>query len=139
MKFNKLIPELSVSDFERSLDFYTRIIGFKVEYGRDKPRFALLSFQGSQIMIEEASKKWSTGKLEYPFGRGINFQVEVKDAGAIAQKLRDSNYPLMEGIQENWYRKDDVLLGNREFLLKDPDGYLLRFSQDIGTRPAGKK
>ena len=31
MKFNPLIPELSVSNFEKSLEFYRDILGFKVE------------------------------------------------------------------------------------------------------------
>ncbi len=30
-----------------------------------------------KVMIEEVSNQWSTGKLEHPFGRGINFQIEV--------------------------------------------------------------
>jgi len=120
------------------MEFYTKIIGFKIEYIREKPRFVLLSFQGSQIMIEEINKKWSTGDLEYPFGRGINFQIEVNDANDVVEKLKNHNYPMMINIQENWYRKGNILLGNREFLVKDPDGYLLRFSQDIGTKPIPK-
>jgi len=36
--------------------------------------------------------------------------------------------------KENWYRKGDILLGSREFLVMDPDGYLLRFTQNIGTK-----
>jgi len=26
------------------------------------------------------------------------------------------------------------LLGNKEFLIQDPDGYLLRFSEDLGEK-----
>ena len=78
MKFNKLIPELSVTNFEKSLNFYTEIIGFKIEYKRNESKFAMISFQGSQIMIEEKNNHWNTGKLERPFGRGINFQIEVE-------------------------------------------------------------
>ena len=37
-------------------------------------------------------------------------------------------------IEENWYRQDDKLLGNKEFLVQDPDGYLIRFSQDLGEK-----
>ena len=55
MKFNKLIPELSVTNFEKSLEFYTKILGFKIEYKRDESKFAMISFQGSQIMIEEVN------------------------------------------------------------------------------------
>ena len=39
-------------------------------------------------------------------------------------------------MEENWYRKDDILLGCKEFLVQDPDGYLLRISEDLGQRPA---
>jgi len=49
--------------------------------------------------------------------------------------LQKHNYPIKMMPKENWYRKDDMLLGNKEMLVMDPDGYLLRFSQDIGTRP----
>lgn len=39
-------------------------------------------------------------------------------------------------IEENWYRQDDKLLGNKEFLIQDPDGYLLRFYKDLGEKEA---
>jgi catechol 2,3-dioxygenase-like lactoylglutathione lyase family enzyme len=132
MKFNKLIPELSVSDFEKSLEFYTKILGFKVEYTREK--FAFLSLQRSQIMIEEINNHWKTGELEYPFGRGINFQIEIKDINPILQSLKKNKHALFKNPQDKWYRKANKLLGCREFLVQDPDGYLLRFSQDIGTK-----
>lgn len=32
-------------------------------------------------------------------------------------------------------RSDDVEIGVRQFLVQDPDGYLLRFSEWIGDRP----
>lgn len=76
MKFNSLIPELYVSDFNKSLNFYTAI-GFKIEYKREKPKFAFLSYQGSQIMIQEYEPEWVKGKLEYPYGRGINLQIHT--------------------------------------------------------------
>ena len=57
MKFSPLIPELYVSDYNKSLNFYTAL-GFKVEYKREKPKFAFLSYQGSQIMIQEYEPEW---------------------------------------------------------------------------------
>ncbi len=136
MNFNKIIPELSVSDIRKSLEFYKKILGFKIEYERKENGFVFISFQGSQIMLEQANGKWSTGKLEYPFGRGINFQIEVDDIKPIVDSLKKHKYPIKAMPKENWYRKDDTLLGNREFLVMDPDGYLLRFSQDLGTKKA---
>ena len=136
MKFNKLIPELSVSDFDKSLKFYTEVLRFKVEYKRDN--FAFLSLQGSQIMIEklnsDETSEWFTGKLEYPLGRGINFQIEVDDIQVILDSLNKNNHSIKMQPKENWYQKDDILLGNKEFLVMDLDGYLLRFAQDMGEK-----
>ncbi len=135
MEFNKLIPELSVSDFDRSIRFYVDVIGFRIEYQRKDPNFALLSLQGSQIMIQEMGKKWLTGELEYPFGRGVNFQIEVDDIDPVLESLKKHDYPIMAEPQENWYRKGNMLLGNMEFLVKDPNGYLLRFARFMGEKP----
>ncbi len=44
--------------------------------------------------------------------------------------------PTFLPLEEKWYRRDEVALGVRQFIVQDPDGYLLRLSQDIGTRPA---
>ncbi len=134
MKFNKLIPELSVSNFEDSIKFYTKIIGFKIEYQRINSKFAMLSFQGSQIMIEEINNNWKTAKLEKPFGRGINFQIEVDKIAPILKNLKNNNYPIFLNVGENWYQKDNELFGNKEFLVQDLDGYLLRFFEDLGTK-----
>jgi len=135
MNFNKLIPELSVSNFKKSIEFYTKILGFKIEYERNESKFAFLSFQGSQIMIQQANKTWNTAKLEYPFGRGINFQIETESVELLLNSLKKNKYPIFVDVKENWYRQNNKLVGNKEFLIKDPDGYLLRFAQDIGIKP----
>ena len=133
MRFNKLIPELSVSDFEKSRDFYTRVLGFKEEYSRKN--FVFLSLEKSQIMIDKINNSWKTGKMEYPFGRGINLQIEVKNINKIISALKKEKHPLFRKPETNWYRKGNSLLGCREFLVQDPDGYLLRFSEDAGSKP----
>lgn len=132
--FNALTPELSVSNFVESLKFYCDILGFKIEYQRKESKFALISLEGSQLMIEEINDNWNVGKMEKPFGRGINFQIEVKQIQPILESLVKNNYSLFRDVMENWYRQDNKLLGNREFLVQDPDGYLLRFSEDLGEK-----
>ena len=135
MQFNPLIPELSVSDFEKSLSFYTSILGFHIEYQRPERQFAFISYQACQVMIEQENPTWKTGPLEYPYGRGINFQIEVDKIDPLLQSLQQHGYPLFIEPKESWYRKDETLLGMREFLVMDPDGYVLRFSQYLGEKP----
>ena len=80
MKFNKLIPELTVFDINETKDFYINILGFKLEYERVDENFVFLSFEDSQFMFEEIHEEgWNIGELTYPLGRGINFSIEVKD------------------------------------------------------------
>ena len=64
---------------EESKKFYIDILGFKLEYERLDNKFAFLSLGDIQIMIEEVNGNWNTGELDYPFGRGINFQMEVSN------------------------------------------------------------
>jgi len=135
MKFNTLIPEFSVTDLNRTLDFYTKILGFTIEYRRDDSHFAFLSWNaGQQIMIEQINGNWQTGEMEYPFGRGINFQFEVRSVNELLDLLKKHDYPVFVEPEENWYRVKNNEWGSLEFLIKDPDGYLLRFSEDLGFR-----
>ncbi len=138
MKENPLIPELICSDFEVSKKFYTELLGFKILYERPDEGFAMLGFEGAQLMIDlyrpENKRSWVTGKLEKPYGRGINFQIETCDVDGLYKKLCDLCVPRFLAIEEKWYRANDQELGNRQFLVQDPDGYLLRFFQDLGSR-----
>ena len=87
-------------------------------------------------MIQEISDndKWDVAPLSYPFGNGINFQLEVENISKIYDSLKKNNYKIAYEVEENWYRQGDKLLGNKEFLVQDPDGYLLRFSEDLGEK-----
>jgi catechol 2,3-dioxygenase-like lactoylglutathione lyase family enzyme len=130
MKFNPLIPELYVSHFNKSLTFYTAL-GFKIEYEREKPKFAFLSYQGSQLMIQEYEPEWVKGKLEYPYGRGMNLQIHTSNINSVYQSLLNMNYHIHNKIEKNSYKVKEKIIISKELIIMDPDGYLLRFSQDI--------
>lgn len=133
---NTLIPELLVSDFEKSLHFYKNVLGFKVDYDRPENKFAMLSYEGSNLMIDERNGVWETDELKYPFGRGINIQIATSEIESLLTALQVSDIKLYQEVKDSWYRKGAIEVGRREFLIQDPDGYLLRFSQDIGERNA---
>ena len=131
MQFNRLLPELSVTDINRTKAFYIDLLGFKLEYERPENKFMFLSFEGSQFMFEEIhTDGWNTAELEYPLGRGINFSVETDNIDVIYQKLLDAEYPLFRPMMTSRYRMNDEWLQQKQFLVQDPDGYLLRFNQE---------
>lgn len=135
--FNSLVPELYVADYEKSYHFYVDVLGFTFWYGRENPRFSVLTYGDAQIMIQqEEPSDWHTGALEYPYGRGINFQIRTKDIEGLVARLEEHNYPIRRGIKESWRHViGDVLIGEKEIHVLDPDGYFLRFSQKIGQKP----
>ena len=140
MKSNSLVPELSITDFQKTLRFYTEILGFKIEYQREEEGFAYLSLGESQIMVDQIglTRTWRTGEFEHPLGRGINLQIEVPDIESLLIRLKKNGVDLFMEPEEKWYRKDEVEVGNKQFLVQDPDGYLLRFFEDLGTRALKK-
>ena len=131
MQFNRLLPELSVTDINRTKAFYIDLLGFKLEYERPENKFIFLSFEDSQFMFEQIHLDgWNTAVLEYPLGRGVNFSIETDNIDAIYQKLLDADYPLFRPMMTSQYRMNDEWLQQKQFLVQDPDGYLLRFNQE---------
>jgi len=52
----------------------------------------------------------------------------------IIASLKKNKRPLFIQPHKKWYRSDKKLLGNRQFLVQDPDGYLLRFFENLGIK-----
>ena len=127
MQFNRLIPELSVTHIEKSLAFY-KMLGFHVKYERKEDKFAFIELDGNQLMIEERNDHWNTGIMEYPFGRGINISMTVDDIDAMYQALKEKNVVFFLELEVHFYKVKDKVYNDKEFLVQDPDGYLLRFN-----------
>ena len=136
VKWNQMIPEFDVINLKETLHFYIDLIGFELMYERREDKFAFIQLENIQIMLQELCEdnKWETGKLEYPFGRGVNFQLDVKNIEQIYTRLKNNNYDIFVDMEEHWYRKDSLMLGCKEFLVKDPNGFLLRFSEDLESK-----
>lgn len=136
---SKLVPELTVTDLQKSLAFWVTQLGFHVAYARPEQGFAYLDMDGAQIMLEQCNPEdqWVTGTLELPLGRGINFQIDVTGVEPILKRLQHSGWPLFEACADAWYRAGDKEVGQRQFLIQDPDGYLLRLAESLGERPLG--
>lgn len=129
MKFNKMIPELTVTDINKSKEFYTKVLGFKVEYERPEDKFAFLSLGEAQLMLDEINDNWNVGELKYPFGNGINFQIDIEDIEGFVSNVKTQNVPLFKDIFISSYQCGDICYEEKEVLIQDLDGYLLRISQ----------
>jgi len=128
-----LVPELYCTDLKASLDFYVSKLGFTISYERPEDHFAYLEYQGAELMLDQIgeSRDWLTGEMEPPFGRGINLQIQAKDVKGLYQKVLDTGLKPFLELEEVSYRVGEEEQAVRQFLIQDPDGYLLRFQQDI--------
>jgi catechol 2,3-dioxygenase-like lactoylglutathione lyase family enzyme len=132
------IPELDVSDLDRSLAFYVGVIGFAVMFDRPEERFAFLTLEGVHLMLEEAAgpgRRFRMAPLEHPYGRGVNFMIEVAEIEQLHSRVQAEGFTIVIPLEERWYRQNEVEYGRKQFVVADPDGYLLRFSTSLGQRP----
>jgi len=142
-----LVPELDVTDLDSSLRFYVEVVGFSVVFERLPERFTYLAREGAELMLQEAAgpgRRFRTGALERPFGRGVNLQIAVSDVDAVFESILRSGVEPVVPVEDRWYDVEvgspagrwstggPMRAGNRQFVVADPDGYLLRFFTSLG-------
>jgi len=129
-----MVPELTVTDAAASLRFWVGLCGFEVVYDRPDEGFAYLRYGESEVMIDQLGlgRDWVTGPLERPLGRGVNFTVQVESLDPVLARIVEAEWPLFLAPESKEYRAGGSSVTVRQFLLQDPDGYLVRFSERVG-------
>ena len=128
-----LVPELACRDAVASMEFYTKILGFKILYERSEHKFYYLEREGLEIMLDELSEEsWITGDMKPPFGRGMHFQMMITGLDKLYKNCLANHIPMFNDMEEAWYRAGDTYVGQKQFVIQDPDGFLLRFAEDFG-------
>ena len=133
-----LVPELVVTDVARSLAFWRDLVGFDILYDRPEEGFAYLGLDGAELMLDQhnpAGRSWLNGPFRTPLGNGINLQVAIRDVAPVLDRLERAGWPLVMAVEDAWYRRGEQEVGQRQFVVADPDGYVLRLAQPLGLRP----
>ncbi|MEH3035684.1 MAG: VOC family protein [Sphingomonas adhaesiva] len=134
-----LVPEIDVTDFAASVTIYRTVFGFRVMAERPEEAFANLALGAAHLMLQQSNgpgRRFRTAPLERPHGRGVNFQLRMAGVTGCHDRSRGAGLAIVVPLEDRWYRQGDIERGNRRFVVADPDGYLLRFYEDIGVRPA---
>ena len=131
----KIVPELYVQSIDDNLAFFVDILGFNIKYQRKEEQFVYLTREGLDLMLEGVegnSRKWLAGKLETPFGRGINFQWDVTGIEMLYSKVQSKCNDLIFLPKETKsYQVNDRHVTQLQFIVRSPDGYLFRFCEDV--------
>lgn len=117
----KIDPIIAVADVEASSVWYGQIFGFRRAHGGDK--FAVLVGENNEIFL--CLHKW--GEHHHPTmtnsaitpGNGLILYFRTDDLDLIRQKAGEIGAIIEEDIHLNTNSL------NKEFSLRDPDGYYL--------------
>ncbi|MGF1447367.1 MAG: hypothetical protein ACFBRM_14375 [Pikeienuella sp.] len=137
----RLVPELCVTDFAMSLEVYTQVYGFSRAYERQG--FALLELGPVAVMLEQLqADSWLLAPADWPLGRGMNLEIPVPALDPLLTRASARGMTPFWEPETVWYRAGPIYLGQYQAIFADPDGYLLRFAEDLGaatTPPEGAR
>ena len=64
----------------------------------------------------------------------MHFQIMVEDVQGLYDNFKNNSYPIFIDMEEKWYRVNNEEKGHKQFRVQDPDGYQIRFCQNLGIR-----
>lgn len=140
MKFRKMTPTLSVKDITKTVNYYQNILGFQLEIlvsadthtmeyillETEEYLYAMLHRDDFYIMfLKESSFKENITALENSdIGASVLFYIEVEKIDELYTTFQDSPIEIVKELTTTWY-------GMREFYIKDCNGYVLSFAEQV--------
>lgn len=124
---------LTVKNVARSVDFYTKKLGFDCEWNA-VPAFAMLRFGGPKgmtigLLAWAEAKKEGVAPVSAKHNRGIHVELTTDDLDALYKELKAKGVKFhVPPHDEPWERSATAF---------DPDGYSIEFAQ--GRRGKNKK
>jgi catechol 2,3-dioxygenase-like lactoylglutathione lyase family enzyme len=115
-------PEFFVPDIERSIAFYKQL-GFVAL--RQEPDFAVIALHDDvHILLAAGSLIPGGARFDAPRGGALNVRIMVDDVDGMYQRAKAAGARIVHEIGDRYY-------GLRDFILADPDGFMLRFAAPL--------
>jgi catechol 2,3-dioxygenase-like lactoylglutathione lyase family enzyme len=123
-------PEFFVRDIDASMRFYIDGLGFR--FVRRSDDFAVVAHGTALFLLampsavpgEHAAAAVEPWLASGPRGVGVNVLVMVDDVDAMYARVREFGAPIFWEIGDRYY-------GLRDFIVTDPDGYMLRLGAPV--------
>ena len=122
-EFNRVTPRLPTTDLERTVVYYREAMDFEVDvsWPEERPTFVILRRDETFIAFFE-SQEPPRGPPGY-----AELYIDVRDIQELYHALRE-RVPIEWGPEVYSY-------GRREFAVRDPDGYLVIFTEPTTDPP----
>jgi len=116
----KMSPQFLVTDFERSIQYYTQVLGFDLEF-RYEDFYAGIIKDGYSIHLKcgQPSREERENKKE---NNDLDIVFSVDNVDALYEEYSQKPIEIIQPLCERPYGK--------EFYIADPDGYILAFLEE---------
>jgi uncharacterized glyoxalase superfamily protein PhnB len=124
----QVIPHLLVNSVTDNVEFYKNILGFEPAYIQKEDNtenFAIFRNGNVQIMVgqKEQFKNFFPESDDVKLQNSSLLYFEMNDVDSYYEKVKDK-VEIVRELKNTWYK-------TREFWIKDCNGYLLAFFQNI--------
>ncbi len=114
------MPVLQVADVRQSEAFYREVLGFRSHgFWGDGPDFCIVQCGRVTIALDR-----SRDNAPIPANQYWAAYVYVEDADALCERFRQAGAQIVRELE-------DMPYGLRDFDVRDPDGHLIAFGQDL--------
>lgn len=122
-------PMLLVDDVDEAFNWYIEVLGAKLQYSLPESQpfeWVSILLNDVEIMLadKKSAQKWYSGKAKLS-DKPSNFiaYIYVEDASGLYELIKDRVNVIM--------KPKDQIYGIKEFIIKDPFGYIIIFAQII--------
>jgi predicted enzyme related to lactoylglutathione lyase len=120
-KIKKMSPQILVTDIGRSIEFYTKKLGFSVDFLYDD-FYAGIIKDGYSIHLKLGNPSTEERKNKRE-NEGLDIVFSVEAVEDLYTKLVNNAVEITQPLCDRPYGK--------EFYITDPDGYILAFLEDV--------
>ena len=122
-----LAVEFSVADVAEASRYYADTLGFTVlrtALAGDEPVFAI-AYLGEAIVMFMLDRFYAGTRADLDYrGAGIDVRLMVPDVDGVYERVREAGVEVMNPIGDREY-------GLRDFIMRDPFGFRLRFASPL--------
>jgi predicted enzyme related to lactoylglutathione lyase len=116
-RIKQMSPQLLVNDIARSIEFYTKKLGFAIDF-RYEDFYAGISKDGCSIHLKSGTVSVEERKSKRN-NHDLDILFSVEDIGHLYETLVNGSVDLVQPLRRMPY--------GEEFYIADPDGYIIAF------------
>ncbi len=124
VKFGGVYPVFVVEDVKATAEFYECKLGFEVvDYFLDPPVYGMVRRGSVTLHFGKGDAGNASPNSTFRLV-GSDVYIDVDDVSALATEYQQSDAEIVEGPVDREYQQ-------RELLIRDLNGFVLRFGQDV--------